>query len=523
VSVSTIARRFGSWSEGVQAAGYSPGHQKLSEEELIDQIDSLADDGVPPSYSEFNDNPKTVAVSTVARRFGSWSAGVKAAGYSPRIEILSEEELLSQIDSLADEDEPPAAQEFEDCSETVSVSTIARRLGSWSEAVQTAGYSPGNQKLSEEELLNQIDSLANGDEPPSHEEFNKCTETVSVTTVARRFGTWSEAVRTAGYSPNLETLSEEELLNQIDSLADGDEPPSHEEFKNNSETASTEQVKNRFGTWNNAVKTAGYERSQLVLTQEQLLANLQRAISAGELNQIRRENVDTGDYPSKQTYENQFGGVTVAAVRGSIDIDTTGRQKAIPLTRGELTDFIDSISKADRCDQAVALMSLLTGCDSTEHKYIWEYGMEDTATDSVIVFPQESKRGNRSVSVGPLYNQFVKMFDPVSSERINHSIDFSTYPPSSSNAIAAIRRISRSVGFDVSRQTISEKSARTGPLVTHRDLRCTHYLFEYCRGASQAMLKRRLALSDNEIEHYHRFLNDPECEDGWSVKIEWRD
>jgi hypothetical protein len=194
---------------------------------------------------------------------------------------------------------------------------------------------------------------------------------------------------------------------------------------------------------------------------------------------------------------------------------------AVPLTKPELYRFVGSIPDSSPRDQAVSLMALLTGCAPSEHKWVNKNGIEETETDSVILFPPESNRGSRSVSVGPLYNQLVKMFDVISSERLTNSIEFSTYPTSRYDAVCALRRVSRLIDFDVSRTIVGERQSRSGPRVSHNDLRCTHYLFERCRGASQAMLKRRLALSDSEIKHYHRYLDDDE--DGWTVRIEWRE
>lgn len=314
--------------------------------------------------------------------------------------------------------------------------------------------------------------------------------------------------------------SDEELLDQIRSLADGDTPPTVQEFENCPKTAGSTTVQRRFGSWNEGVDAAGYPPKKQTHSRRELLALLKRAASTGKVEEIK-ETVDSYDFPVKKTYDRHFGGLTVAAIRGSISIDCSHREMAVPLTKRELHQLVEQIPQIDPFDQAVVIVSLLTGCDRTEHRCVSKEGIEDTETDSVILFPHKAKRGSRSVAIGPLYNQFVRSFDPLCVGRLKQSINFTDYPSVGHIAAGQLRRVSRAVDFEVNRPVVGFQESEYGPQVMHRDLRCTHYLFEYCQGASQAMLKRRLALSDNEIEHYHRYLDDDEG--GWSVKIEWRD
>lgn len=434
--------------------------------------------------------------------------------------MYTRQEILNQIRSLADGNKPPTKKEFKNCPHTASFSPVRRLFDTWNGALEAAGYSPRNERPSKQEVIKQIDSLADGDKPPTTMEFNNCPETVSLTPVKRLFDTWNGALEAAGYSPRLEKRSKEKVINQIDFLADGNKPPSLKEFINSPETMSFGPVERLFDTWNEAVEAAGYSPQRRYLDKQELLAALQRAADAGDVDQIKMGAVSSGSYPSRATYRRRFGGISVAAMRGSIDIDLPGRYKTVPLTKPELDQFIDSIPENSPRDQAVALMSLLTGCADSEHK-IAEEGFEETETDSLVVYPTESKRGSRSVSVGPLYNQLVKVFDPITPGRLTNSMEFSNYPPSKEDAIYSLRRVSRSIDFDVDRTIVGEQQSQSGPRVLHRDLRCTHYLFERVRGASQALLRRRLALSDDEVKHYNRYLNDDQNE--WTVRIEWRD
>ncbi|MGQ3330902.1 homing endonuclease associated repeat-containing protein [Halorubrum sp. FL23] len=494
---------------------------KYSDQELLNQIRSLADGERPPTYPEFENSPETASAETVSRRFGSWDGAVRAAGHTYSNKNYSDQELLDQIRSLADGGRPPTGPEFQDCPETAASNTVRRRFGGWDGAVRAAGYTYSNKNYSDQELLDQIRSLADGEKPPTGPEFRDCPETVAVETVRRRFGSWDEAVRAAGFTHSNKNYSDQELLDQIRSLADGEKPPTGPEFRDRPETVTASTVRRRFGSWNEAVRAAGYTpRKEGKYSEKELIEALKRASSEGDVKKIKDDTVSSCDFPSKETYRLQFGGVGVAALRGSISIDCSSRQKAVPLNKMELCQLVEQIPQIDPYDQAVIMVSLLTGCDKSEHKWVAKEGIEDTKTGPVIIFPLKAKRGSRSVSVGVLYNQLVKEFDPICSGRLKQSIEFSGYPPEETTAHLPIRRTSRAINFDINRPVVNDLASRSGPQVLQRDLRCTHYLFEYCRGASQAMLKRRLALSDNEIEHYHRFLDDPKGDNGWSVKIE---
>jgi len=59
------------------------GRRQYSDAEILDHIRRVGD-GEAPSQREFADDERAPDASTVARRFGSWRAGVAAAGFEPR-------------------------------------------------------------------------------------------------------------------------------------------------------------------------------------------------------------------------------------------------------------------------------------------------------------------------------------------------------------------------------------------------------------------------------------------------------
>lgn len=76
-SPQTYRRRFGSWADALDAAGFDP--PKLTREELLQNLRDLRDEiGHTPTMREMNEQGKH-SPNTYAKRFGSWSAALDAA------------------------------------------------------------------------------------------------------------------------------------------------------------------------------------------------------------------------------------------------------------------------------------------------------------------------------------------------------------------------------------------------------------------------------------------------------------
>jgi hypothetical protein len=92
--VTTVQHHFGSWSKGVAAAGFvplAPGHRVGEEpwprERIIAALQAWhAEHGSAPGHRQWKRaTPTTPCAHTVAYHFGSWNAGILAAGLTPRV------------------------------------------------------------------------------------------------------------------------------------------------------------------------------------------------------------------------------------------------------------------------------------------------------------------------------------------------------------------------------------------------------------------------------------------------------
>lgn len=235
---STVHRKFGSWNNGIREAGFRP-YRDITEDDLTAEIRELAEDGTPPTIEEFNNGQYTAG--TVRNRFGSWNEGIREAGFKPNLEFgVTKDELLTEIQLLADDDAPPTKEEFND-SANHSATTVFRKFESWEDALRKAGFEP---RVTKDELVAEIQRLAEDGEPPRKEEFNSDTDH-STATVHHRFGSWTNGVRRAGFFPHGNT-SDEELLRQLSEDICGPIPIGQRDFDGR---YSTSRYIVRLGDW----------------------------------------------------------------------------------------------------------------------------------------------------------------------------------------------------------------------------------------------------------------------------------
>lgn len=341
-SLTTVRDRFGSWDEAVKEAGYQL-EADITDEELLEEIGRLADGDTPPTKKKFRQQAE-YSVGKVTWRFDSWNKAVTEAGYKPnQVAHISKEELLDEIERLADGDSPPSIPLFDEHSD-YSSSTVQGKFDSWNEAVIEAGYQPYDREedmpklVSKEELLGEIDRLADGDSPPSIPRFNQ-ESSHSASTIERRFGSWNDAVIEAGYQPN-QVISEEELLAEINRLADGNSPPTQTEYSQQADYSPT-TVHQKFGSWNEAVIKAGYQPNKhSFVSGEELIAEIKR-LADGDTPPKTREFNEKSDYLAK-TARKRFGSWNEALIEA-------GYQPHVRLSvsKQELIDSIQALAEDD--------------------------------------------------------------------------------------------------------------------------------------------------------------------------------
>ncbi|WP_394295089.1 homing endonuclease associated repeat-containing protein [Halococcus hamelinensis] len=135
------------------------------------------------------------------------AAGLKP---DPRGSRVADDDLLEALKTLADElSVPPTADDIDAHEGTPSSDTYVRRFGSLSEALQKAGirHAPWqSNQCSTEQLLTKLRALVTEfGRPPTWDEMRRHHDSPDPKTYARRFGSWSSAIRKV----DLETDSSE--------------------------------------------------------------------------------------------------------------------------------------------------------------------------------------------------------------------------------------------------------------------------------------------------------------------------
>lgn len=135
-------KRFASWNDALETAGLSGRQSSYTEEELVRAIRELSEAiGRVPTAEEMAAHGE-VSPSTISRRFGSWHDGLRAAGLSPERAKKGYEyvDLIVHLRSLALRiGRPPTTSEVRQVPGPSPV-TYERVFDKYANALVTAGF-----------------------------------------------------------------------------------------------------------------------------------------------------------------------------------------------------------------------------------------------------------------------------------------------------------------------------------------------------------------------------------------------
>ncbi|QLH78274.1 HNH endonuclease [Halosimplex rubrum] len=261
----TYGNRFGSWNNALQAAGLQTGTNDPNgrpvtpEEDLLTDLKSVADIvGGTPSEREYSTHGE-YSVKTYCKRFGGWNSALRAAGFEPNVEMnLSQGKLLTALQGFAEKlGRPPTTDEM-DRSGPYTSNSYKRAFGTWNRALRQAGLEVHSVwDVSEEDLISELNSLAEelGHVPRKDEMRNQGKWSAAV--YQERFGSWNEALRAAGFEPNQRwRIPREELLAELRAVADDlGHPPTTTEINEHGKF-TIDPYQREFGTWRTALQAA---------------------------------------------------------------------------------------------------------------------------------------------------------------------------------------------------------------------------------------------------------------------------
>ena len=403
VSAQTVRRRFGSWRAAIEAADLGPYTQadKIPCDKLVAELRWLRDEvGQIPTAEQMDDHGG-YAYITYYERFGSWADALEAAfGEAPdrEWEHVSDADLLAELHRLAGDDgDPPTTVDVTERGDH-AVSTYVDRFGSWYAALEAADFEPStSQGVTTAELLAELRRLRD-------ERGTKPTTTIvrdhgvySVPTYYNRFDSWGDALdaafetvpentaddRTADErSRAARTHSDDDLLEElrrVAAVADSEGAPSISEFNEHSDIADS-TIHRRFGSWNEAVKQAGFEPRQVgpTISDDELAAELRRLRDVVGHPPTVAEMESQGAY-SSATYKNRFGSWTDALIQTFDDV--TPRTRARESENGAQSTGGDSTSRVSEADLIADLQALADDLGRVPtSKEMRDHGSHSTST-----------------------------------------------------------------------------------------------------------------------------------------------
>ncbi|PFA83260.1 homing endonuclease associated repeat-containing protein, partial [Bacillus cereus] len=248
----SVVKVFGSFSDGIIAAGLKPTRRKFnrkpcnetSKQEIIIEIRNKAEAlGRTPKNSE-------VDIGKIAiNKFGSWNKALQAAGLEVNQKSYTRSEIIQLFQAYAKENKRTPRQ----CDLSINDNVYRRIFGSWSEAVRAAGLTP-NTKKTDQELLQELKRVSKElGKVPTVTECHKIKFYVS--TYQIRFGSWNKALELAGLAvknPRRCRMTTEQYLDLLKNYATklGRVPRSRE-------IQEARTIIEQFGSWNKALEAAG--------------------------------------------------------------------------------------------------------------------------------------------------------------------------------------------------------------------------------------------------------------------------
>lgn len=223
--------------------------QKMNYSWIISELLYVADKlGKTPSHLEFIQHCRYKNFRDAIHHYGSYNKLVKAAGLKINktyaIEPnVTQDKIIKSIQLLAKKiKHTPAYYEYDKYKNRVcSSQKIQRQFGSWNNALRKAGLKPQRMRYyTKAELIEGIKAAANYfHKVPTILEYNSYPDKIgNNSTIACHFGSWNNALKEAGFKPYeiaiTPNCTKEDIIANIQQIAaDIGHTPNEEEYNKN--------------------------------------------------------------------------------------------------------------------------------------------------------------------------------------------------------------------------------------------------------------------------------------------------
>lgn len=281
-----------------------------SDEELLTHIAELGSElGRTPGIRDMNKAEGRPSGALYAYRFGSWNNAVAKVGLDPR-NRYSEKELIDKLQRLSKElEHTPRRMDINECDYCPNIDTYERHFGSYEKAIIEAGLTPCKPgiQITDEELIEKLKEAANSfGHMPSMTELTWAKIYPNPSTYADRFGSWKNALKKAGFEKSKKFISDEKLLQDLrDAAKELKHTPTYWEMDALKKYSNPRTIAGRFGSWGSSIKKAGLEPIRRGYSKEELFEHMKRLKSS--FGQLPTFGEMLADGPSPYTYKNHFG------------------------------------------------------------------------------------------------------------------------------------------------------------------------------------------------------------------------
>lgn len=298
-------------------------------------------------------------------------------------------------------------------------------------------------------------------------------------------------------------IPDEDLLNEINRLADGESPPTTREFANEAEYGLS-TVLRRWGTWNKALQEAEFAPTKEVNISDEKLLNVLREDAQGPV----APDVRSSTYGDR-TYYRRFGSYWRACVQAGLQPD-----RRRPLTHSESQEFFEaSLKQTKPQHRLIGLLAQFTGLPAKWLPEISPDWVTIRAESVIVTVPaNETTSGERwTFKIPNAWNSKSKGRQDTTLPGL---LTWALEQDGSVGFTAGIERILCRIARDAelhNREQVHREQVGSVPLVRPGDLRATGGVQMARNGASARRIRRHLGIEHTnwkaDVEDFFLWLD----------------
>lgn len=309
-----------------------------SDAELLSHIVELENElGRVPSIRDMNKAEQCPSGALYRYRFGSWNNAIRKVGLVAREHKYTDEGLIEALRKLDKRlMHTPRRIDIDEAEDCPVLGTYEDHFGSYESALLKAGLKPSSPyiKITDEELIEKLTDLSRVlGHVPTTREMAEGRDCPNPSTYQERFGSWKEALKRAGLDRSSKLISDDTLVLYLRKLAeDLGRTPTYWEMAELENYPHPRTYYDRFGSWEAAIKKAGLPPVKRGYSEEELLKHMAELTDKLGHPPTYKEMWKAEGYPSPATYANHFG---------SWRKSKSAFQKSIELPKRQLTILDD--------------------------------------------------------------------------------------------------------------------------------------------------------------------------------------